>query len=467
MTAVRMTKRDGTVAAIEAQAVADFAKRMRGDLVRPGDNGYDQARAVWNGMIDRRPAAIARCREVADILASVDFARDHDLLLAVRGGGHNVAGLAVCDGGLVVDLSRMNTVRVDPAARIARAEGGALWRDFDRETQRFGLATTGGFVSTTGIGGLTLGGGLGWLMGRFGLTCDNLLSANVVTADGALLTASDRENADLFWALRGGGGNFGIVTSFEYRLHPVGDLFAGMLIHRLDAAGAALRAFRDFTASAPDALTSAAALLTAPDGTRVAAIVLVYNGPADEAESALRPIRAFGPPMDDQIGRTTYADVQTMLDDTVPPGLRYYWKSGFLEALPDAAIDDLVDHFERVPSPQTQIIVERLGGAVGRVARDETAFDHRAAPFNLLVMSAWPHVEGDEENSAWARQTWEAMQPQFSGGVYVNYLGREAEEGADRIRAAYGPEKYERLVQVKTKYDPQNLFRMNQNIKPV
>jgi FAD/FMN-containing dehydrogenase len=466
MTSVRVTTKSGADGVLEEPVVETLKKQLRGELLRPGDDAYDNARKVWNGMIDRRPALIARCVGVGDVAACVDFARDHDLLLAVRGGGHNVAGNAVCDGGLVVDLSPMRSVQVDPKTRTARAEPGVTWGDFDRESQAFGLATTGGYVSSTGIAGLTLGGGLGWLMGKFGLSCDNLLSVDVVTADGRVVTASDTENADLFWAVRGGGGNFGIVSAFEYRLHPVGQLFGGLLIHPFERAKEALRFFRDFAMSAPDELTSAAGLLTSPEGARAVAIVLVHSGSLEEGARLLQPIREFGPPIEDHIGAMSYEEVQTMLDATVPAGLRYYWKSSFLSGLSDDGIDILVECFGDVPSPQSQVLIERLGGAVSRVGRDETVFDHRDAPFNLLVMSAWSDAARDRVNLAWARETWEAMQLLSSGGVYVNYLGQEADEGIERIKAAYGPEKYERLVTIKSKYDPQNLFRMNQNIKP-
>ena len=466
MTEVRVTTRPCASAVLEAPVVEALEEQLRGQLLRPGDDAYDSARKVWNGMIDRRPALIARCAGVEDITACVDFARDHDLLIAVRGGGHNVAGSAVCDGGLVVDLSSMRSVQVDPKTRTARAASGATWGDFDRETQAFGLATTGGFVSSTGIAGLTLGGGLGWLMCNFGLSCDNLLSVEMVTADGSVVTASDTENADLFWAVRGGGGNFGIVSAFEYRLRPLGQLFGGLLIHPFERAEEALRFFRDFAMTAPDELTSAAGLLTSPEGTRAIAIVLVYSGPLEEGARLLQPIRAFGPPIEDHIGAMSYREVQTMLDATVPAGRRYYWKSSFLSGLSDEGIAVLVERFGDVPSPQSQVLIERLGGAVSRVGRDETVFDHRDAPFNLLVMSAWSDAAGDRVNIAWARETWKAMQPLSSGGVYVNYLGEEADEGIERIKAAYGPEKYERLATIKSKYDPQNLFRMNQNIQP-
>ena len=447
-------------------AVDALRTALRGQVLRAGDPGYDEARAVWNAMVDRHPALIARCAGVADVVGAVAFARDHGLAVAVRGGGHNVAGSAVADGALVVDLSPMKAVRVDPAARTARAEGGATWGAFDRETQAFGLATTGGQLSTTGVGGLTLGGGFGWLMRPFGLACDNLLAADVVLADGRVVTASEREHADLFWGLRGGGGNFGVVTSLEYRLHEVGPaLVAGMLLHPLAAAPELLRFHRDAAPAAPDALTTLAILLTSPDGAPLAALAPAYAGPVAEGEAAVRPLRAFGAPVADTVGPMAYRDLQAMFDAGFPGGRRAYWKSGFLRGLDDGAIDALVEHFARVPSPLSAVLVEPYGGAAGRVDPGATAFPHRSAPFNLVVLSSWEDPTQDAANIGWARELWAAMGPFAAGGVYVNYLGDAAAEGGDRVRAAYGP-NYGRLAALKRAYDPGNLFRSNQNIAP-
>jgi FAD/FMN-containing dehydrogenase len=451
---------------LDDEAVQAFQASLRGQLIRPGDEGYDQARAVWNAMIDRRPALIARCAGVADVISAVNFARTNGLKVAVRGGGHNVAGTAVADGALVVDLSSMKGIRVDPVARTVRAEGGVTWAELDLETQAFGLATTGGTVSPTGIAGYTLGGGLGWLMKSFGLACDNLLSADVVTADGRLLNASATEHADLFWGLRGGSGNFGIVTSFEYRLQEVGPtLVAGPLFHPLATAREVFRFYRDITPTLPEALICHAGMLTSPDGDPLAALVPAYVGPLDAGEAAVQPLRAFGPPAVDLVGPMPYRTLQTLLDAAFPSGRRNYWKGGFLRGLDDAAIDVMVDGFSRAASPFSIVFVEQIGGAAGRVGSDETAFPHRSAPYNLVILAAWDDPAQDGANIDWARGLWAALQPFAAGGVYVNYLSDARYEGEDRVRAAYGP-NYDRLVALKRAYDPTNLFRSNQNIAP-
>jgi FAD/FMN-containing dehydrogenase len=448
-------------------AVEAFRAGLRGELLRPGDDGYDEARWVWNGMVNRRPALIARCAGVADVIGAVDFARTHNLLTAVRGGGHNVAGNGVCDGGLVIDLSRLKGIRVDPAERTVRAEGGVTWGELDFETQAFGLATTGGFISTTGIAGLTLGGGFGWLMRKHGLVCDNLLSVDVVTAAGRLIAASATENADLFWGLRGGGGNFGVVTSFEYRLHEVGPtLLAGPIFHPIAAAPGLLRYYRDFAPTAPDSLSCVAALLTSPDGAPLAALIPAYVGSLAEGEVAVRSLREFGSPIADLVGPMSYRAVQTLFDPAYPAGRRHYWKSGFLRSLDDAAIDVLVDHFARVPSPYSAVEIEQHGGAVSRAAPDATAFSHRSALYNLIIVSQWDDSAQDQANIAWARELWAAMQPFQIDAVYVNYLDDARDEGEARVRAAYGAARYDRLVTLKRKYDPTNLFRVNHNINP-
>jgi hypothetical protein len=458
MTAIAAVIGDEEIEALQAD--------LRGGVLRPGEDGYDAGRRVWNGMIDRRPALIAGCAGPADVIRAVDFARNHEVLLAVRGGGHNVAGSGVCDGGLVIDLSRMKGIRVDPAARTVRAEGGVTWGELDAETQAFGLATTGGQVSTTGIAGLTLGGGYGNLARSFGLACDNLLSVDVVTAEGRLVTASAEEHPDLFWALRGGGGNFGAVTSFEFRLHEVGPtLTAGPLFYPLAAAGDVLRFYREFAAGAPDALTCIPALATSPEGDPLAALVPVYAGPLAEAEAALRPLRAFGSPVVDQVGPMPYQAVQTMFDPSFPPGRRNYWKSGFLRDWDDAAIDTLAEHFARATSPYTMVAAEHRGGAIGRVGPDETAVPHREFLYYLLILTGWDDPADDQINIRWTRELWAALQPFADDAVYVNALGDIADEGEARVRAAYGA-NYDRLVELKRQYDPTNLFRVNQNINP-
>jgi FAD/FMN-containing dehydrogenase len=464
MTAVNALTKDGQTCSIDRASIERLRAELRGELLLPGDPGYDQARTIWNGMIDRRPGLIVRCAGVADVLAAVRLARAHDLLVAIRGGGHNVAGNAVCEDGLMIDLSRMRSVRVDPKARTAHAEGGATWADFDAETQAFGLATTGGLISSTGIAGLTLGGGIGWLMGSYGLACDNLRSLDLVTAEAELITASASENPELFWGLKGGGGNFGIVTAFEFQLHPVGPLFAGVLFHLVARAREALTHFRDFLREAPHELGAVAGLSTSPAGEPAAVVALVYNGPPEEGARVVQPLRDFGPPMLDTMGPMPYRAVQRLLDAGSPPGRRNYWKSSFLNELPDAAIATLVERVAEAKSPRCKLLIECLGGAVARVGRNEAAFDHRHLPFNLLVEAAWEDRAADRDNIAWARAAWEAMQPHAADGVYMNYL--EAEGGLDRLRAAYGTEKYQRLAALKARYDPENRFRMNQNVRP-
>lgn len=434
---------------------------LSGTVIRRGDASYDQARRVWNGMVDRSPEIIVRCATTADVVAAVNFARDKGLVLAVRGGGHNAAGLGVCDDGLVIDLSPMRAVKVDTAQRIAYVQGGALWRDLDAATHPHGLATTGGLISTTGVGGLTLGGGLGWLMRKHGLACDNVLAVEIVTADGQVRRASATENPDLFWAVRGGGGNFGVVTSFEFRLHPVSTLYAGMLVFPGPRAPEVLRTYRDVAMNAGDELTVFAGLMTSPDGHPIIAIFPAYNGPVKQAEAAVKPFRDLGP-VADQVSEMPYPALQSMLDDGFPSGLHVYWRSDFLKGLPDEALDMLVDRFSAITSPLSALLIEQFGGAVARVPADETAFAQRDALFNLAIISRWADPATATTHIDWAKKTSDVARPFASGGVYVNYLGAE---GADRVRAAYGA-KYDRLVAVKQKYDPKNLFSVNQNIQP-
>ncbi|WP_431676251.1 FAD-binding oxidoreductase [Kitasatospora sp. KL5] len=457
---------------IDEAAVREFEEGVRGVLIRPGDAEYDSARQVHNAMIDRKPALIARCAGVGDVIDAIRFARAADLPVAVRAGGHNVTGRAVCNDGIVIDLGAMRGIRIDPSARTVRVEAGLTWGEVNHDLQHFGLAAAGGFVSTTGVAGLTLGGGLGWLVRKHGLACDNLLSADMVTADGRFLTASGEENEDLFWALRGGGGNFGVVTSFEFRVHPVGTALAGLLVHPIARAPEVLRFWRDYAAQAPEELTDGFLLFTAPPapfipeatrGAPVVGVYAVYAGDPGRGESVLRPLREFGPPVADIIQPMPYSAAQTMADWMWPRGLWNYWKSGFLAGLGDEAIDAIVEGFATAPSPMTTALVEHNGdGALNRVAPDATAFGHRDWSFNFLATSLWPNPADTDANIAWTRAYWDAVRPFTTGGVYINYLGAE---GEDRVRAAYGAD-YDRLVAVKDAYDPENVFRLNQNIAP-
>jgi FAD binding domain/Berberine and berberine like len=465
MTDIQIATTDGTSKILEEATVRAFRTGFRGPLLSPGDGAYDETRKVWNGMIDRRPALIARCSGVADVVAAVSFARAHGLLVSVRGGGHNTPGVAVCEGGLMIDLAGMKSVRVDPAGQTARAEGGTTWGDFDRESQLFGLATTGGAISHTGIGGLTLGGGLGWLAGKYGLACDNLLSVDLGTAEGRILKASADENAELFWGLRGGGGNFGIVTSFEYRLHAVGRLLAGPVLYPFAKAKEALALYRDFATSIPDELNTVAALMNSPDGDPLAAVVVCYNGSVEAGERVLRPLRTFGPPLADEVAPMPYCKVQTLFDEAFIRGRRYYFKSNFTRSISDAAIATLVEHFATAPSRLSMLYFQQLGNSANRVSATATAFSHRDALCEWGCDAVWTDPVQDGANIRWAREVAEAMRPFTSGSDYVNHIGLEAEEGTDRIRAAFGA-NYDRLVALKNRYDPTNLFRHNQNIKP-
>jgi len=452
-----------SVSALSDDRLREFGTRFHGELVRPDSANYDSARKVWNGMIDRRPACIARCRTTADVQAAIKFARENALPIAIRGGGHNAAGLAMVDDGFVIDLSDMRDVVVDPANRTARAGGGTTWGEFDRATAAHGLATTGGAISSTGIAGLTLGGGLGWLMRSCGLTCDNLIGAEVITADGKLLRASETENADLFWGLRGGGGNFGVVTSFEYKLHPVSTVFGGMLLYPAARARDVLRVYRSVTNSAPDELTVFAAMMHSPDGVPVIAMVICYNGPAADGEKAIAAFKELGP-IAGEVGPMPYTALQSMLDAGFPHGLQVHWRSEFVTSIPDNFIEAAVSAFEKVPSPLSALMLEQFGGAVSRVPRDATAFDQRDSNYNFVIVSRWADPSQAQPNVDWARATSDAAKPFTNGRVYVNYIG--AGEAPDRVRAAFGADKYEKLVAIKRKYDPMNVFRINQNIVP-
>ncbi|MBR0658246.1 FAD-binding oxidoreductase [Neoroseomonas oryzicola] len=437
-----------------------------GSLLRPGDPGYDGARRVHNGLIDKHPRLIARCAGVADVADAVRFARTHGLEIAIKGGGHNVAGRATVEGGLMIDLSPMKGLHVDPRARIARAQGGLTWAGFNRETQVHGLATTGGVVSSTGIAGLTLGGGIGWLMGRHGLALDNLVSAEVVLADGRVVTASDAEHPDLFWALRGGGGNFGVVTSFTFRLHPVGPMVTGGLIaHPFTAAWDVLRHFRDMTASLPDDLMVFAGLVHAPDGSgeKLCALVVCHCGTPAEGAAAVAPLKAFGAPAVDTVAPIPYCAVNAMLDGAYPAGALNYWKSSFLATLGDEAIRAMIDGFARCPTPMGQILMEHFHGAVTRVAPTATAFPHRAPGYNMLVLSEWMDPAASPACIAWARETYDTLATFAGPSRYMNYLGDD--EDGTAMDAAFGP-NLRRLQQVKAAYDPENVFHLNQNIRP-
>jgi FAD binding domain/Berberine and berberine like len=453
--------------AVDAGGIAsavreDLGSGLRGEVVWPGDRGYDTARAVFNGMVDRRPLAVIRCADASDVVRCIALARRHDLPLSVRGGGHSVAGNALRDGAVLLDLSGMKALRVEPQTRRAKAEPGLTLGEFDRATQAFGLATTLGVVSTTGIAGLTLGGGLGWLNGRFGLACDNLVSADVATADGRLLRASAQENEELFWGIRGGGGNFGVVTSFEYQLHPVDLVLAGVLSYPLEMAPRVLRFYDDFAKTAPDELSTAASLGLSPAGEPTVSIAVCYCGPLEEGELVLRPLRRFQAPVDDGIQPMPYTMLQSARDEGLPSGRLHYWKSGWLREVTDGAIDTLLRFLPQMPSSASSVGLQQLHGVASRVAPSATAFPHRTEQYDFLILSQWSEATDSDRNLQWTRALFEAMRPHLEASVYVNNLG---DEGPGRVRAAYG-ENYPRLAALKRAYDPDNLFRANQNIDP-
>jgi len=459
---------------IAEAAVRELKSRLSGQLLMPADEGYDAGRSVFNTMIQRRPALIARCANAEDVVRALIFAREHDLLVSVKGTGHNVAGFAVCDGGFVIDLSPMKGITVDAPGRTVRVGAGCTWGEVNDALQPHALAAAGGFVSLTGVSGLTLGGGLGWLVRKHGLALDNMISARVVLADGRIVAASATENDDLFWGLRGGGGNFGIVTEFEFAVHPAGTVLAGVVLHPFADARQALRQWREFEKTTPEEFSGGALLLhfpqdpSAPEPLRGAAIVGlagVYAGAGPAAEKAVAPLRAYGTPLADMFQPTPYNQVQRMADFAFPPGMHNYWKSSYVKDLSDDAIDVLVDHFARVPSPHTAIVLEHNGdGALERVPESATAFGHRGWPYNFVVTSAWSDPKDTERNVTWTRGLYDAMRPFLADAAYVNYY--TGDEGREGLHAAYGAEKLERLAVLKTKYDPDNLFRMNQNITP-
>ncbi|MEO6399153.1 MAG: FAD-binding oxidoreductase [Tepidiformaceae bacterium] len=451
--------------AASMSSLEELRTAVSGAVLEPGDGGFDEARRVHNGFIDCTPAAIVVCHTVADVIDAVNYGRDAGLTLTIRGGGHNVAGRAVCDGGLMIDLSAMKGIFVDPAGKTARAQGGVTWAEFNRATQVYGLATTGGVISSTGVAGLTLGGGLGHLMGKYGLAIDNLRSAEVVLATGEVVQASASENPDLYWALRGGGGNFGVVTTFEFELHPVGPMVhGGVIAFPFEQSTEMLKFFRELTSTLPDEMVMFGGLLHAPDGSgaKICAMIVSHFGTAQQAEADFARVRAFGTPIMDALGPIPYSALNSMLDGGFPKGARNYWKSSFLAELSDGAIEAMTAQFATCPSPMSGMLLEHFHGAVSRVPVEDTAFPHRTPGLNLLVASEWLEASEDGAQIAWARETYEALEPFMASGGYVNYLGDEPE---DRVASAYGV-NYARLKQVKRQFDPENLFRMNQNILP-
>lgn len=446
-----------------ASDVAQLRARLSGDVVLPGDPGYDEARKVWNGAVDRRPAVVVYCAHADDVVQAVRFARAGNHLVAVRSGGHNVAGLSVCDGGVVIDLSRMKRISVDPARRVAHAEAGLNLGEFDAATQAHGLATTMGINSDTGIAGLTLGGGFGKLGRKYGLACDNLLSAEVVLADGSQLKASATQNEDLFWGLHGGGGNFGIVTAFEYQLHPVGPaLLVVSVLHPFARAREAMRFYDDFCAGAPDELSVDAALVTDPSGERFFNITACSCGDEASGDRLLRPLLEHGEPVESSLTPVPYVELQSRGDSLFPRGRRYYWKAQFLRSLTDPAIDAMLEVYARAPSVNSLLVLQHVGGAIARVPAAATPYGNRDARYDCFPVSIWDARSDDDAAIRWARDVWSAVRPFSSGGVYANNLG---DEGEDRVRAAYG-DNHARLAALKARYDPSNFFRMNQNVRP-
>jgi FAD/FMN-containing dehydrogenase len=472
MTTLSITTADGRQASIPADLLLGLRDGLRGQTLIRDDDGYDSARTIWNGMVDRSPGLIVRCHGAADVMRAVAFAREHELVVAVRGGGHNIAGNAVCEGGLMIDLSPMAFVRVDPAARRAWVGPGALLRDVDRETQAFGLAVPTGINSTTGIAGLTLGGGFGWTTRKFGLTIDSLVSADVVTADGELRRVSGDEHPDLFWAIRGGGGNFGIVTAFEFQLHPVGpEVLSGLVVHPFEQAGELLRAYRDAVERAPDELTCWAVMRKAPalpflpaewHGREVLIFAMCYVGDLAKGESAAAEIRSLGRPIADVVGPHRFVDWQAAFDPLLTPGARNYWKSHDFEALSDGAIDTIIGAVRDLPGSECEIFIAHVGGAMSSVAPDATAFPQRRSHFVMNVHTRWRETSDDSGCVRWARDLFDATAAFATGSAYVNFM---PDDESERVEAIYGP-NYRRLSAIKGRYDPDNLFRMNQNIRP-
>jgi FAD/FMN-containing dehydrogenase len=450
---------------LDVALVADLVAQVSGSVLGPQDGGYDSARAVHNGLIDRRPALIVRCQTACDVAAALALARRAGLEVSVRGGGHNVAGRAVTDGGVMIDLAEMKGIAIDPDLATATAEGGVTWGELNDAASEHGLAVTGGAVSGTGIAGYTLGGGLGWLMAKYGLAADNLLAVELVTAEGDVLRVDAACHPDLFWALRGGGGNFGVATSFTYRMHPVQTIVGGLIAHPIDAAPELLRFYRDAVADASDDLTVFAGLVHAPDGSgaKLSAMVVFHAGDAAEAERELEPLKTWGSPVVVEVGPMPYPAMNTILDAGFPAGSLNYWLSSFTRGLPDELIEIAVERFATVPSPMTAILLEHFHGAVTRVGTSETAVPHRDQGWNLLIPSVWTDRSDNDANVAWSRETFAAMRPHFGSGRWLNYL--DDDQGEEAIRAAYGP-NYKRLREVKRRYDPDNVFHLNHNIAP-
>lgn len=457
---------------INSSTIQQFEERLRGDLIRPEDQSYDEVRSLYNGMIDKRPNLIARCANVADVITSVNFGRENNLLVAIRGGGHNGPGLSSCDDGLMIDLSMMKGVRVDPQNRTVRVEPGCSQGDMDHATHAFGLAVPAGIVSTTGVAGLTLGGGHGYLSRKYGLTIDNLLSADVVLADGSFVTANKSEHQDLFWALKGGGGNFGVVTSFVFSAHPVKDVYAGPIFWDASNAREVMQLYREFLPRAPEELSPFLGLKTVPStapfpeeiwGRKICALISCYNGPAEKGEALLRPFRNDLPePIFDFMGTMPFTMIQSLFDPLLPKGMQWYWKGDYVKELPDEAIDVHLEYAAKSPSELSLMHLYPIDGAVHRVGRKDTAWSCRDASWSMIIAGIDPDPANAEAVTNWARSYWDAVHPYTQGGAYINFM---MEEGEDRIKATYG-DNYNLLVEIKNKYDPSNLFRVNQNIKP-
>ncbi len=456
---------------VDEAAVEEFKASLRGELIQPSDESYDEARKVYNGMIDRRPRMIARCADVADVITAVNFGRENDLLIAIRGGGHNGGGLGICDDGLVIDLSLIKYTRVDPAARTVRVGGGCTWGDVDHATHALGLATPTGIISTTGVGGLTLGGGMGYLTRKCGLTIDNLLEADIVLADGRFVTASAEENEDLFWAIRGGGGNFGVVTSFLFKLHPIHMDYAGPMLWPLEQATEVMQWYREFITQAPDDIYGFFLFLVVPPGPHfpehlhnknMCGVVWCYTGPAEQAETTFKPIRSFGPPALDLVGPMPHPQLQSMFDELYPPGLQWYWRADFFNELSDEAIALHVKYGSEIPTMHSSMHLYPINGAAHRIGKTDTAWSYRDATWAQVIVGVDPDPTNNEQIIAWTKEYWDALHPHSAGGAYVNFM---MDEGEERIKASYR-DNYDRLVEVKKQFDPTNLFRVNQNIRP-
>ncbi len=447
---------------VEVHALDELKERLTGKVLKPGDDGYNDARTLWNSMIDRKPALIVQCCKTKDVVNAIQFARQNNMIVSVKGGGHNVAGNAVCDNGVMIDLSPMKNITVDPVNKTATAEAGVIWKEFDKATQEFGLATTGGTVSETGIAGLTLGGGIGWLMSQYGSSSDNLLAAEVVISTGEVIFTDENNHPDLFWAIRGGGGNFGIVTSFTFKLHEVDpQITGGMIIYPMEDAKKVMQFYRQFTQTTPDKLVIFAGFINTPEGLPVCVLLIGWFGPQDQAEIMLEPIRSFSTPIADLISPMLYTQLQTFLDAAAPKGIRRYWKSGFFSDLNDNLLDIQLKFIESRPNPISPVLFFHLKGEITRIDPSATAFSIRSNLWDFDIVTQWTDAAEDENNIAWTRNFWKAVEP-FSQGVYVNHLDRD-DHG--RLSEAYG-KNYERLSRIKTKYDPQNFFCMNNNITP-